>query len=126
MSLARSDERHAAPPGSGILFGLLDLVFGFFVWAAHFLTVYVAAAVACQLGLEAAGPATRTIFVAALVLVTLATAALLALHAFRRYRQYGRAGEKRFRASVTVGSDAIAAVAVVAQLLPLLMVPLCA
>jgi hypothetical protein len=39
-----------------VLFALLDRAFGFFIWAVHFLVVYIAEAVACALGLVSARP----------------------------------------------------------------------
>jgi hypothetical protein len=108
------------------LFGLLDPTFGFFVWAAHFLAIYIAAAVACVLGLgrdERRGPN-------CLPREPRASdgglgrhprpARGLALPAAARLPAY------RFRMSVTIGGDAIAMVAILLQFFPILMVPLCA
>jgi hypothetical protein len=105
---------------------LLDGVFGLFVWAAHFLTVYIATALACVLGLGVATSSTRTSFLTALALVTAAAAAVVVLHAVRRYRQQRDMPVRRFRMSVTIGCDAIATVAIVWQLFPILLVPVCA
>lgn len=105
---------------------LLDSAFGFLVWAAHLLTVYVATAVACQLGLGVAGASARTSFLTALAIVTMAAVAIVALHAFRRSRQPGDVPDERFRRSVTIGGDAIAAVAITWQLIAILLVPVCA
>jgi hypothetical protein len=105
---------------------LLDAVFGFFVWAAHLLVVYIATAVACQLGLGAANTRTRTLFQGALALVTVAAVVVVALHAFRQFRRHHAARQAEFRARLTVGADAIAAVAIAWQLLAVLLVPLCA
>jgi hypothetical protein len=126
MSSLELDAETEPQTKVGILFGLLDPVFGFFLWAAHFLIVYIAAAVACALGLGAASADTRTIFLTALVLVTLVAAAVLALHGVLRYRQLRGLPKERFRMSVAIGGDAVAAVAVLWQLFPLGMVPLCA
>jgi hypothetical protein len=52
---------------TGTLRRLLDPAFGLFVWAAHFLVVYVGAAVACVLGLGTADEGTRTTFLTVLV-----------------------------------------------------------
>jgi hypothetical protein len=105
---------------------LLDAAFGFFVWAVHFLAIYIAAAVACQLGLGEASPGSRTTFLTALALVTVAAAALVLLHAARRYRQQHEVPDQRFRMSVTIGGDAIAVVAIAWQLFAVFLVPLCA
>ena len=105
---------------------LLDLAFGFYVWAAHFLAVYVGTALACVLGLGAAGAGSRTAFLAALAVLTLVAVALLVWHAARRYRQLRTIPERQFRMSVTIGGDAIAVVAVAWQLFPIFLVPVCA
>ncbi|MGE3781270.1 MAG: hypothetical protein AB7H71_00840 [Alphaproteobacteria bacterium] len=110
---------------AGVLYGLLDPAFGFFVWAIHFLVVYIAEAVACALGLGGAGAETRTIFLTALILVTTGAAAVLALHGVLRYRRLRALPQQRFRMSVAIGGDAIAAVAVLWQLFPLGMISLC-
>jgi hypothetical protein len=117
-----------AEPASkvGVLFALLDPAFGFFLWSVHFLVVYIAAAVACVLGLGGASASTRSAFLIALVLVTLVAAAVLAIHGVVRYRQLRGVPDQQFRMSVAIGGDAIAAVAVLWQLFPILMVPLCA
>jgi undecaprenyl pyrophosphate phosphatase UppP len=114
----RSRARNVAP--------LLDTAFGFFVWAAHFLVIYIATAIACQLGLGVASAASRTIFRTTLALVTVVAAALVLLHATRRYRAQREAPDLRFRVSVTIGSDAIAVLAIVWQLFAVFLVPLCA
>lgn len=118
----------AAEPRSkgGLLFALLDPAFGFFMWSIHFLVVYIAAAVACVLGLGTASAGARSAFLIVLVLVTLAAAAGLAIHAVLRYRQLRGLPDQQFRMAVAVGGDAVAAVAVVWQLFPIVMVPLCA
>jgi hypothetical protein len=120
-------ETEAKPASkTGLLFGLLDPAFGFFLWAIHFLVVYIAAALGCVLGLGDARSGARSAFITVLVLVTLAAAALLAGHGFLRYRQLRGAPDNQFRMSVSIGADAIAAVAVLWQLFPILMEPLCA
>jgi hypothetical protein len=104
---------------------LLDPAFGFFVWAAHFLAVYVVTAVACVLGLGAASTGARSTFLATFALATVAAAAVTLLHALRRHRQQRALPELHFRMSVTIGSDAIASVAIIWQLFPILLVPAC-
>jgi amino acid transporter len=104
---------------------LLDATFGFFVWAAHLLTVYVAAALACGLGLVGRGPGT-TALTTALVIATILAAAAVVVHSVRRWRQQRERPELRFRMSITVGCDAVAAVAIVWQILAILLVPPCA
>jgi hypothetical protein len=126
MSSLDLDAETGPQTKTGVLFGLLDPAFGFFVWSVHFLAVYIAAAVACALGLGGMSRGDRTTFLTALVLVTVAAAAVLALHGVLRYRQLRSLPQQRFRMSVAIGGDAIAAVAVLWQLFPLAMVPLCA
>jgi hypothetical protein len=97
---------------------LLDLAFGLFVWAAHFLIIYVGAALACVLqlrGLEAVW-----------VFVTLAAAGLVVWHGFSRYRKGKDTPDKDFARTVTVGGDAIALVAILWQLFAIAIVPACA
>jgi hypothetical protein len=109
----------------GTVFRLLDPLFGHFLWAAHFLVIYIAAALACTLGIDMASTGVRTAFVATLALITLGAAALLFLHGRRRYRQYSGVEDKAFRLAVTLGNSAIAAVGIVWQLFPILLSPLC-
>lgn len=115
-------------PGRGLrgIRRVLDLAFGFFAWGAHFLTVYVATAVACVLGLGGADAASRSAFLMALVLVTVAFAALLVWHAWRRHREGRAHAERGFLTLVAIGGDAIALVAVVWQFFPIVLVPACA
>ena len=110
----------------GTAFRLLDPVFGYFVWAAHFLIVYVGAALACVLGLGSASSGVRAAFIAALVIVTLAAAAIAIMHALRRYRQFHDTEDQSFRLSITLGNSAIATVGIVWQLFPILLAPVCA
>lgn len=124
MSPPRVDA--AATRVTGTVRPLLGSAFGFFVWAAHFLVVYIATAVACQLGLGEAGASARTTFLTALAIVTVAAATIVVVHALRRYRRRCEAPEQRFRMSVTIGADAIAAVSITWQLIAILLVPICA
>lgn len=125
-SAAREQEREDARENVAGIGALLDAAFGYFVWAAHFLVVYVATAVSCQLGLGGAESGARTTFLVVLALATVAAAAVVVLHALRRHRQLRDRPERQFRMAVTIGNDAIAAVAIVWQLLALALVPLCA
>jgi hypothetical protein len=106
---------------------LLDAAFGLFVWMGHLLTVYIAAALACGLGLVARfGGRTAAGLVTALVAVTVAATVVVAVHAGIRWRQQRALPDKRFRLSLTLGSDAIASVAIVWQFLAIALVPVCA
>jgi hypothetical protein len=82
--------------------------------------------VSCQLGLGTVGVGTRRTFLAVLALVTVAAAVLVVLHAARRYRQERNLPGRRFRSTITIGNDAVAAVAIAWQLLAITLVPLCA
>jgi hypothetical protein len=113
-------------PGEETLSPLLDSAFGFFVWAIHLLIVYVAEALACQLGLGIAGAGPQTTFIAALALVTIAASAVVVVHGLRRHRQQRKVPEQRFRMSVTIGADAIASIGILWQLFALFLVPVCA
>jgi membrane protein implicated in regulation of membrane protease activity len=124
----RSDKLDAdveAQSEAGVLYRLLDLVFGFFVWVIHFLVVYVPTAVACVLGLGAADVRVRSTFTTALVGVTVAAAAIVLLHALKRYRRREKVPDRRFLIGITIGHDAIAAIGVLYQLFPILLVPVC-
>ena len=114
------DAEVEARTEAGVVYRLLDPAFGFFVWAVHFVAVYVTAAVACQLRLRLDGT-----FVIALVAVTLAAAAIVLVHAVKRYRQRGEVRDHGFLIRIAVGHDAVAALAILWQLFPLLMVPVC-
>ncbi|MFL5281721.1 MAG: hypothetical protein ACJ8AW_12200 [Rhodopila sp.] len=114
------------PSAAATLFWLLDPAFGYFLWAAHFLIVYIAEAVACVLGLGRAGGGAHAALLAALVVVTGAAAAVLVIHAVWRYWQQRNLADQRFRMSVTIGNDAIAAMAILWQLFPIFLTPVCA
>jgi hypothetical protein len=53
---------------------LLDVAFGFFVWALHLLAIYITTAIACQLGLDAASANTRRAFLTILAIVAVVAA----------------------------------------------------
>lgn len=126
MSSLDLDAEVESRPGSAGVPQLLDATFGFFVGAAHLLAIYISAAVACQIGLATAGEASQSAFLATLVLLTIATAAGIILHALLRYRRFRGRPDRQFRMFITVGCDAIATVAVLWQLYPLMLTPLCA
>jgi hypothetical protein len=110
----------------GTLRRLLDPAFGLFVWAAHFLAVYIGAAVACALGLGMAGEGARTIFLTVLVALTVVATTVVLAHAVWRHRQYRDLPDQHFRMVLTIGNDAIATVGILWQLFPILLVPVCA
>jgi FlaA1/EpsC-like NDP-sugar epimerase len=126
MSSPRLDTEVEPYADAGVLFRLLDPAFGFFVWAAHFLAVYITTALACVLGLGTANPGSRMMFLTVLVIVTAVAALILVGHAVWRYGQQRGETRLRFRMTLTIGCDAIAALAVLGQLIPILLVPVCA
>jgi hypothetical protein len=126
MSSLELDDEVEPHSGMGTLRRLLDPAFGHFVWAAHFLVVYIGAAVACVLGLGAAGEGARTTFMTVLIVLTVLAAAVVVGHAVWRHRQYRDLPEQRFRMVLTIGNGGIATVGIVWQLFPLLLVPVCA
>jgi hypothetical protein len=111
-------------PQTGV-YRLLDASFGFGVWAIHLLVVYVSTAVACQVGLGSRDATVQTRGPATLIAITLAAATAVVLHGVRRYRQQKGMQERGFLSRLAVGQDAIAALAILWQLMPLMMVPLC-
>lgn len=119
-------DREGTRQGRAGVGALLDTSFGYFVWAAHLLAVYIATAVSCQLGLGAAVAGARTAFLSVLVLLTVIMAGIVVLHAAGRYRQQRDVPGLRFRMTVTIGNDAIATVAIAWQLLAITLLPLCA
>ena len=122
---APSDAPRVPLPREGV-WQVLDLGFGFFVWAVHFIVIYGAAAVACVVGFGRAEGGARSGFIAALVLLTALALVVLMVHALRRYRQEHSTPDLQFRMMAAIGCDAVAAVAVLWQLFPLLLIPLCA
>lgn len=128
---------------SGDVARLLDPAFGFFVWAGHLVVIYIANAVTCALGLTSRYPSARSALVIALAAFTVVTAAVVGVHGLKRFRQrYGQrapSAELKLRATdvrsatagggflleVAVGSDAIAALAILWQLIPIFMTPVC-
>jgi hypothetical protein len=126
MSSPRLDAEVEPYSDAGVLFRLLDPAFGLFVWAAHFLVIYIATALACVLGLGTASQGSQMMFLTVLLVVTAVAALILVGHAVWRYGQQRRETMLRFRMTITIGCDAVAALAVLWQLIPILLVPLCA
>lgn len=124
----RSDEAGTAlivPPAQATVRRLLDPAFGFFVWLGHFVVIYVANAVACGLQLTSAHPNGSALLVIALAALTIAAAGAVAWHGARRYRALNAPGEPDFLLRVAVGNDAIAVFAILWQLIPIFMSPVC-
>ncbi len=105
---------------------LLDLVFGFFVWAAHFLVVYIGTALACVLGLGTASAGARNSFALFLGYVTILAAVVVLWHAFSRYARPKEGPDEDFGRTVTMGGDAIALVAILWQIFSFALIPACA
>ncbi len=125
MSRAERSVGVGASGRGGNVSPVLDTVFGFFVWAVHLVVIYVATAVACQLGLGASAASGLVTFQLVLVGVTLFAMAIVAVHALRRYRQARDDRDARFRLEITAGGDAIAFAAIAWQLFAISLVPLC-
>lgn len=102
---------------------LLDIVFGFLIWALHFLVIYCANALACARGIGTMTSTTQNLFKATLIAATLLAAAVVMWHAARRWR--GRSQGDEFVARLKVGNDAIASIGIGVQLVPLLLLHLC-
>jgi hypothetical protein len=115
------DAATESEPETGAVYRLLDPAFGFGVWALHLLVVYVSTAVACQLGLASRDASVQSSVLMTLIAITLVAAAVVVAHAVRRYHQH----DHGFLARLAVGHDAVAALAILWQLMPLMMVPLC-
>jgi hypothetical protein len=119
------DRGSEAQSRHGAMSRLLDAFFGFVVWAGHFLAIYIAEAVACQLGLGYRDRRVQSGFIGILAIATVLTAAVVLLHGFRRWRQRGEERAGAFLIQIAVGHDAVAAVAILWQLFAIFMVPIC-
>jgi hypothetical protein len=106
------------------LLTLLDPAFGLIVWAIHLLVIYIAAAVACARYFDAERGGSSGLL-ASLVGVTLVAAAIVGIHGASRYRRSCALADGRFRGFITLGMDAIGALAILWQLFPLLIAPVC-
>ena len=115
-----------AMPERGAVSRILDTVVGFFVWAAHLLTVYIAQALACALGWVGLRGQGSGRLLAPLIAVTLVAAAAVVLHAVKRWRERDTPGTSHFGAALTVGCDAIATLAIVWQGFAFALMPPCA
>jgi hypothetical protein len=122
---SRDDSALEPPTQTRVVHRLLDPMFGFGVWAAHLLVVYVSTAMACQLGLGSRTGNVQSRVVIILSVVTLAAAAVVVWHAVRRHSQQREMHDRGFLVRIAVGHDAIAALAILWQLMPLWMVPVC-
>jgi hypothetical protein len=118
-----SARAHARVEASGVR-RLVGSSFGFLVWAAHLLVVYVAEAVACQLSVVSVMSPDAGLIVS-LAAATALAALIVVAHGWRLWRQRRADGEQGFLARVAVGQDAIATLAILWQLIPLFTVPLC-
>ncbi len=119
-----SASRNARIEPGRVLRRVVGSAFGLFVWAAHFLVVYIAAAVACQLsvvsGLSPGGG-----LIGVLVAITVLAALVVVAHAWRLSRRWRAGDEEAFLACIGIGQDAIATLAILWQLIPLFTVPIC-
>jgi hypothetical protein len=110
---------------SDTLSALLDPAFGLIVWAVHLLVIYIAAAVACARSVGAARADASSELLMALIGVTLLASVIVVAHAVSRYRRDRALADPSFRSAITIGMDAIAALAILWQLFPLLLAPVC-
>lgn len=118
------DTESEARSQVGTLRRLLGPVFGFLIWAIHFLTVYCSTAVACVLGLgQQSADAQRAFQLFQLAITTLAVIVVL-LHALLALRRLPTA-DHAFLARITAGHDVLAAVGIAWMLFPILLEPVC-
>jgi hypothetical protein len=118
-----SSSLEAERPGA--LGRLLDPVFGFFVWVVHLAVLYSVESVACVLGIGARPTSLRTAFLLGLGVLTALAALVVVGHALRRRRPRPGLSDDPFMRTVAIGADALATLAIVLQLLPIYLVPLC-
>jgi hypothetical protein len=104
-----------------VLRGIGDPVVGLLIWAAYFLVVYVAFAVACVIGLGLAEPGVQTGFRVGLAALTVVSLAGIAAHGIARWRSL----HTGFMARLAVTLDFVAFFAVLWMLSPILTVPVC-
>jgi hypothetical protein len=109
---------------AGVLERLLDPAFGLVIWALHFTTSYVIVSVQCAVAgaPDAAGAAGLR---ASLVGLTLAAVGVVAVHSARRYAARRSLRDHQFLLGITLGHNAIACVAMLWLLFPILETPLC-
>ena len=112
----------AARPGGRAVRAILDVSFGYMVWAVHFLGIYCVNALACARGAHAAGPSVVLALKAVYLALTLAALALVGWHAWRRR---AGSGADEFLSRLTVASDALAIAGIALQVLPIVMLGLC-
>lgn len=110
-------------PG-GVVSVLLSLSFGFIVWCAHFLLIYGITAYACS-PLSSLGEQ-GLIVKSVLLALTVAALALVAAHG---WGHYGRADDdsngRDFVSFLNTLLDGAAAIAILWQMFPIIMIPLC-
>ncbi len=116
-----STEAQATRSGNAGM--LLDPLFGFIVWAVHFLVIYCANGLACARGIGASGAALQVTFKSLLIAVTILALVVVVAHAVIRWRR--RDAAYPFLSDIAVGNSAIAAVGIAMQMYPLLMLHLC-
>jgi hypothetical protein len=109
----------------GVVHRLLDPAFGFFVWAGHLVVLYVANAVFCVLESTSGHPRAQSALVSTLAAVTIVTAAVVVIHGVRRHREQPETPNHEFLLKIAVGQDAIAVLAILWQLIPIFMSPVC-
>ena len=104
---------------------LLDPAFGLFVWAGHLIVIYVANAVFCVLVAPSADSRAARSHVFALAAITIVAAAVVGIHGLTRYRRQPETHNHGFLIRMAVGQDALAVLAILWQLVPIFMSPVC-
>lgn len=92
---------------------------------AHLIVIYVANAVICGLQVTSQLPGAERGLTLALAATTLLAAAAVAVHGWRRYGQFPETPDQQFLRAMTVGQDALAIPAILWQLVPIFMSPVC-
>jgi len=77
------------------------------------------------LGLEFQDERVHSGFLTMLAIITLLAAAVVLSHGLRRWKHRDEAGDHGFLIRITAGDDAVAALAILWQLFPLFMLPVC-
>jgi len=119
------DAQLDVPAEPGPVRRLLDPAFGFFVWAGHLFAIYVASAVFCVLEGGPGHPRRESALVITLAAFTILGAAVVGIHGLRRYREQPETHNHEFLLATAVGQDAIAVLAILSQLIPIFISPVC-